>query len=82
VDDLRPADIEALEEISRDELTRTLFLRLAALQRAGALPSFLFALERDPDVEDDVKGSLVEIALDGELLQAVEEYCRRTERLH
>jgi hypothetical protein len=82
VNELRPAEIEALEEISRDELTRALFLRLAALQRAGAVPSFLSALARDPDVEDDVKGPLAEIALDCELLEAVEDYCRRTDRLH
>ena len=82
MNDPRLIGFEALEEISRDELTRTLFLRLAALRRAGAVRSFLFALERDPDVEDDLKGELAEIARDGELLQAVEDYCRKTDRLH
>jgi hypothetical protein len=82
VNDPRLIGFEALEEISRDELTRALFLRLAALRRAGAVTSFLSALERDPDVEDDVKGPLAEIARDDELLQAVEDYCRKTDRLH
>ena len=80
--DPRVTGFEALEEISRDALTRALFLRLAALRRAGAVGSFLFALERDPDVADDVKGSLAEIARDEELLEAVEDYCRKTNRLH
>jgi len=82
VNDSGTFGFEALEEISRDELTRALFLRLAALRRAGAVPSFISALERDPDVADDVKGSLAEIARDGELLEAVEDYCRKTDRLH
>ena len=82
MDDHRLTAFEALEEISRDEPTRTLFLRLAALRRRGAVPSFLFALERDPDVADDVKEPLAEIARDGEFLQAVEDYCRKTDRLH
>jgi hypothetical protein len=75
-------DIEALETISQDEQTRTLFLRMAALQRSGGMSSFLIELDRDPEVDDEVKGPLAEIAQDVDFLLAVEEYCLKTNRLH
>ena len=75
-------DIEALETISQDEPTRALFLRMAALQRSGGMPSFLIELDRDPEVDDEVKGPLAEIARDTDFLLAVEEYCLKTDRLH
>jgi hypothetical protein len=75
-------DIEALETISQDEQTRALFLRMAALQRSGGMPSFLIELDRDPEVDDEVKGPLAEIARDTDFLLAVEEYCLKTDRLH
>jgi hypothetical protein len=75
-------DIEALETISQDEQTRALFLRMAALQRSGGMSSFLIELDRDPEVDDDVKGPLAEIARDTDFLLAVEEYCLKTDRLH
>ena len=75
-------DIEALETISQDEQTRALFLRMAALQRSGGMPSFLIELDRDPEVDDEVKGPLAEIAQDADFLLAVEEYCLKTNRLH
>ena len=75
-------DIEALETISQDEQTRALFLRMAALQRSGGISSFLIELDRDPEVDDDVKGPLAEIARDTDFLLAVEEYCLKTDRLH
>jgi hypothetical protein len=75
-------DIEALETISQDEPTRALFLRMAALQRSGGMPSFLIELDQDPEVDDEVKGPLAEIARDTDFLLAVEEYCLKTDRLH
>ncbi len=75
-------DIEALETISQDEQTRALFLRMAALQRSGGMSSFLIELDRDPEVDDEVKGPLAEIARDIDFLLAVEEYCLKTDRLH
>ena len=75
-------DIEALETISQDEQTRALFLRMAALQRSGGMSSFLTELHRDPEVDEEVKGPLAEIAQDVDFLLAVEEYCLKTNRLH
>ena len=75
-------DIEALETISQDEQTRALFLKMAALQRSGGISSFLTELHRDPEVDDEVKGPLAEIAQDADFLLAVEEYCLKTNRLH
>jgi hypothetical protein len=79
---LRLHDIEPLETISQDEQARTLFLRMAALQRAGRMPNFLAELADDPDVDDDVKGSLSEIAQDTDFLLALEEYVDRTRNIH
>ena len=75
-------DIEALETISQDEQTRAVFLRMAALQRSGGISSFLIELDRDPEVDDEVKGPIAEIARDTDFLLAVEEYCIKTNRLH
>ena len=75
-------DIEALEQISQDDRARTLFLRMAELQRAGRTSSFLVELADDPDVDDDVKDSLAEIAQDADLLFAIEEYLHRTSAIH
>jgi hypothetical protein len=82
VDDAWLHDIESLERITQDEPARTLFLRMAALQRVGAIPTFLLELDRDPDLDEDVKGPLAEIAQDADFLHALEEYCLKTERLH
>ena len=79
---LRLHDIEPLETISQDEQARTLFLRMAQLQRAGQMSSFLAELADDPDVDEDVKGSLSEIAQDTDFLLALEEYVHRTRRIH
>jgi hypothetical protein len=62
--------------------------------RRGPLPSdggaaacrpdvdFLVELADDPDVDDDVKGSLAEIAQDADFLFALEEYVHRTRAIH
>jgi hypothetical protein len=75
-------DIESLERISQDEGARTLFLRMAELQRAGRTSSFLDELAGDPEVAEDVKGSLAEIAQDERFLLALEDYVHRTRRFH
>jgi hypothetical protein len=82
MDTLWLADIEALQEITQDESTRALFLRMAALRRAGHTSSFLVELAEDPEVDEDVKGSLAEIAQDTDFLLAVEEYIHRTRAFH
>ena len=75
-------DIEYLEEISQDERARTLFLRMAELQRSGQTSTFLAELAKDPEVDEGVKGSLAEIAQDARFLLALEEYVHRTRRIH
>ena len=82
MDGLWLQDIETLEEITQDERARALFLRMAALQRAGRTSSFLVELAGDPEVDDDVKGSLAEIAQDADFLLALEDYVHRTRRVH
>ena len=55
---------------------------MAELQRAGRTSSFLVELADDPEVDDDVKGSLAEIAQDADFLFAIEEYLRCTSAIH
>jgi hypothetical protein len=75
-------DLESLEEITRNDETRQIFLRMAEMQRAGRMRNFLTQLADDPDVDDDTKGSLTELAHDVGFLLAVEDYCAKTNRLH
>jgi hypothetical protein len=75
-------DIEAFEAISQDDDTRRIFLRMSALSRGGALPTFLNELARERGLDDETKGQLFEIASDRAFLLAVEEYLRRTRRIH
>jgi hypothetical protein len=82
MDALRLHDIEPLEAISQDEHARTLFLRMAQLQRAGRMPNFLAELAEDPDVDEGVKDDLSEIAQDTDFLLALEEYVHRTRAVH
>ncbi|MDP9284694.1 MAG: hypothetical protein M3P41_07065 [Actinomycetota bacterium] len=75
-------DIESLEAISQDEDTRNLFLRMARMSRSGRLAPFLDELEHDRDLDDEMKGTLAELASYGGFLPAVEDYVRRTRALH
>jgi len=82
MDGLWLQDIESLETISQDKRARALFLRMAELQRAGRTSRFLVELAGDPEVDDDLKDSLAEIAQDASFLHALEEYVHRTRRVH
>ena len=75
-------DIESLEAISRDDATRTLFLRLARLSQDGRLKPFLRELADDGELDAETKGSLAELAQDASFLHAVDEYVRRTRAVH
>jgi hypothetical protein len=75
-------DLESLEAISRDDLTRDLFLKMAAMSQAGRLQPFLLELEDDQDVDDATKGTLAEIAEDPLFLLVVEDYVKKTQILH
>ena len=75
-------DLESLEAISQDDVTRDLVLRMSALSQSGSLGPFLFELAHDSELDDMTKSTLTEIAEDPEFLLAVEDYLTRTEILH
>jgi hypothetical protein len=75
-------DIESFEAISQNEEARRIFLRMAALQQSGRLPNFLAELASDDELDDATKGQLTELASDESFLLAVEEYLRKTQRIH
>jgi hypothetical protein len=75
-------NLESFEAINQDDVTRDLVLRMAALSQAGKIGPFLFELERDAELDDLTKGTLVELANDESFLLAVEDYLVRTEIVH
>jgi hypothetical protein len=75
-------DIESLEAISQDDEAKQIFLRMAAMSRDGQIGTFLTALARDDDLDDETKGTLRELAEDNTFLLALEDYLSRTEVLH
>jgi hypothetical protein len=75
-------DLESLEAISQNDDARRIFLRMAAMSQDGRLREFLSELAIDPEIDDEVKGTLTELALDQNFLLAVEDYLRRTQRFH
>jgi hypothetical protein len=75
-------DLESLEEISQNGIARRLFLKMAAMSREGTLPTFISDIAADDDLDDELKGTLAELAGDPTFLFAVEEYLRTTQRVH
>ena len=75
-------DLESLEAISQDDLTRDLFLKMAALSQRDRLQPFLFELEQDDELDEATKGMLVELAGDPTFLLAVEDYVHKTQIAH
>jgi hypothetical protein len=75
-------DLESLEAISQDDLTRDLFLRMAWLSQRGSLQPFLVELQDDDDLDEGTKGTLTEIAGDPSFLLAVEDYVQKTQIVH
>jgi hypothetical protein len=75
-------DLESFEAISQDDDARKIFLRMAAMSQDGRLPQFLTELTHDPEVDEEIKGTLTELAGDQAFLLAVEDYLRRTQHLH
>jgi hypothetical protein len=78
----RHEDLESFEAISQNDAARQIFLRMAAMSQDGRLPAFLTELAVDPEVDDDTKGTLTELACDRGFLLAVEDYVRRTQLIH
>ena len=75
-------DLESLEAISQDDLTRDLFLKMAWLSQENRLQPFLFELQHDDELDDSTKGMLAELAGDRSFLLAVEDYVKKTEIIH
>ena len=75
-------DLESLEAISQDDGARRIFLRMAAMSHAGRLPNFIAEVAHDQELDDTTKDHLPELAQDESFLLAVEEYLRRTQRVH
>ena len=75
-------DLESFEAISQDADTRRIFLKMAAMSHDGRLPGFLAELAHDEDLDEATKGQLTELASDRSFLLAVEEYLRKTQRVH
>ena len=67
-------DLESLEAISQNDEAKRIFLRMAALSQDGRLPQFLTELNYDPEVDEDTKGTITEIASDQSFLLVVEDY--------
>jgi hypothetical protein len=75
-------DIESLEAVTQDELTKQICLRMAAMSQAGTLAPFIANLHCDGQLDEGTKGTIAEIAGDANFLLAVEDYVRRTQLLH
>lgn len=75
-------DIESLEEISQNDEARTIFLRMAEMQRCGRMQNFLVELAHDPEVDEEMKGTLTELAQDVSFLHAIEDYVHKTALVH
>ena len=75
-------DLDSLEAISQNDDARKIFLRMAAMSHDGRLPNFLAEVARDEELDDATKGQLAELASDRPFLLAVEDYLRKTQRVH
>jgi hypothetical protein len=75
-------NLESLEAISQDDLTRDLCLKMASLSQTDSLGPFLSELRHDDDLDDQTKGMLKELAEDRSFLLAVEDYVHKTAIVH
>jgi hypothetical protein len=80
--DPRLQDLEYLEAINQDEATRQIVLRMAGLARGGQLPGFIAAVDHDPELDDETKQEVLELARNESFLLAAEDYLRATRRFH
>jgi hypothetical protein len=78
----RLQDLEYLEAINQDEATRQIVLRMARLVRVGLLPGFIAAVDHDPELDDQTKRDVLELARSESFLLAAEDYLRATRRAH
>lgn len=75
-------DIESFEQVSQDDLSRRIVLRLAQLSREGRLAPFVTQVAHDPEFDEDTRHAIAELAEDESFLLAVEDYLRQTRIAH
>ena len=75
-------DLESLEAISQDDDARQIFLRMAAMSQTGRTSSLVTEIAHDEELDDDTKGTIVELARDRSFLLAFEDYLEQTRRIH
>ena len=75
-------DIESFEQVSQDETSRRLVLRMAQLSRDGRLGPFVDEVAESPQFDEETREAIAELACDHAFLLAVEDYCRRTHIVH
>jgi hypothetical protein len=75
-------DLESLEAISQDDDARQIFLRMAAMSQTGRTSSLVTEIARDDDLDEEMKGTLTELARDRSFLLAFEDYLEQTRRIH
>ncbi len=75
-------DIESFEHVSQDETSRRLVLQLARLSREGRLAPFVSRVAGDPQLDDETRDAIAELARDETFLLAVEDYLSRTRVCH
>ena len=54
-------DIESLEQVSQNETSRRLVLRMAQLYREGRLEPFVNEIAYDIEFEDDTRAAITEL---------------------
>jgi hypothetical protein len=75
-------DIESFEQVSQDDISRRLVLRMAQLSREGRLAPFVIEVAHDPDFDEETRCAIAELAEDEAFLLAVEDYMGRTSVFH
>jgi hypothetical protein len=75
-------DLESFEQVSQDDISRRLVLRLAQLSRDGRLRPFVTEVAHDPDFDEDTRQAIMDLAGDETFLLAVEDYLGRTRVVH
>jgi hypothetical protein len=75
-------DIESFEQVSQDEISRRLVLRMAQLSREGRLAPFVRVFAQDTHFDEETRLAIAELAADESFLLAVEDYLGRTRRFH
>jgi hypothetical protein len=75
-------DIESFEQVSQDETSRRLVLRMAQLSREGRLEPFVSQVAESPEFDEETREAIAELACDHAFLLAVEDYLARTRVAH